>query len=89
MSNLPLGDCGSGNPGKAEKYNSLECRKAAELASSCSQRSQRDWRNPKVILESREMKARERKAWIKSVDLTVQTEKIRGKNKPQAVHLNP
>lgn len=61
--NLPLGGCGSGDPGKAEKYNSLKCRKAAELASSCSQRSQRGWRNPKAILESREMKIRERKAW--------------------------
>lgn len=63
MRNLPPGGCGSGNPGKAEKNNSLECRKAAELASSCSQRNQRGWRNPKAILESREIKTRERKAW--------------------------
>lgn len=63
MGSLPLGGCGLGNPEKAEMSNSLECRKAAELVSSCSQRSQRDWRNPKAILESGEMKTREQKAW--------------------------
>lgn len=62
-SSLLLGDWSVGNPEKEERCSFLECRKAVELASNCSQRSQRDWRNPKAILESREMKTREQKAW--------------------------
>lgn len=63
MRSLLLGGCGLGNPEEEEKCNSPECRKVAELVNSCSQRSQRGWRNLKAILESREMKPRKQKAW--------------------------
>lgn len=61
-SSLLRGGWSVGNPEKEERCNFLECRKAVELESNCSQRSQRDLRNPKEILESREMKTREQKA---------------------------
>lgn len=59
---LLLGGWSVGDPEKEERCNFLECRKAAELVSNCSQRSQRDWRNLKAIPESRETKTREQKA---------------------------
>lgn len=62
-SSLLLGGWSIGNPEKVETCNFLEYRQAAELVSSCSHRSRRDWRNPKASLASREMKTREQEAW--------------------------
>lgn len=50
-------------PEKGGNCNSLEHMKVAEPASNCSLRNQREWRNPKAILGSRETKTKEQRAW--------------------------
>lgn len=62
-SSLPRGSHSFWCPEKGESCNSPEYMKVAEQESNCSLRNQREWRNPKAILGSREMKTKEQKAW--------------------------
>ena len=61
--NLPTGGRSSWCPAAGERCGSPRFMKAAEQDSNCSLRSQREWRNPKAILASKEMKTKDQKAW--------------------------
>ena len=60
--NRPRGGCSSGGPARGARCDSPGRTKAAERDSNCNLRSQAEWRNPKAILASSEMKTKDPKA---------------------------